>query len=441
MSVLTLLPLDLTGKKLSNRIDGEQHTLIQVSGKPHRLVVPYHGGFYSDHLVVFDDNGVVLTKDKDYKVTYLYPELTELTGLAVYGMIVVINPAVTARVKLNYRAVGSHFGISTEELADVLEQLKTENLPFPWDAISNKPKEHPSDEHLHEFWQIYGFENMLGAMEYVRKSILQGRDAAYQHDVDYAEAYRRMAQERLEQWEAAMDAHKDRRDNPHGTTKTQVGLAQLANYGMADEQQAILGTAGNVYSSPASTWAAISNNALPQLLDHTQDRTVPHGETADDIGAYTTGQFNNLMANKVKKTDWIENADMIAGWTSTDIYNHTRKDLSTTNFTGLLPRSRMGTGTADARKVLRGDGVWVDGPDWFLDFVPQGGETIFLGEMTRAAALATLTDSYFDLEQYPAGSVALYTRRDVTSHYNGNGETIFDTRQLDVLVRLAWAWA
>src|SRR5690606_4114514 len=56
----------------------------------------------------------------------------------------------------------------------------------------------------------------------------------------------------------AVAAHAGRTDNPHGVTKSQVGLGNVENYPVASQQEAEAGTASNRYMTPQRTAQAIA---------------------------------------------------------------------------------------------------------------------------------------------------------------------------------------
>src|SRR5690606_4726526 len=81
--------------------------------------------------------------------------------------------------------------------------------------------------------------------------------------------------------QAKVDAHANRRDNPHGVTKAQVGLGNVENYGIATQAEAEAGTANNKYMTPLRVAQAIA--AL-----HANRRDNPHQVTAAQVGAITS---------------------------------------------------------------------------------------------------------------------------------------------------------
>lgn len=58
--------------------------------------------------------------------------------------------------------------------------------------------------------------------------------------------------------------HVSKTDNPHGVTKSQVGLGSVSNYGLASQAQAEAGTVDTVYMTPLRTKQAI-NKLAPKV--------------------------------------------------------------------------------------------------------------------------------------------------------------------------------
>lgn len=81
-----------------------------------------------------------------------------------------------------------------------------------------------------------------------------------------------------------MNNHISSLDNPHRVTKGQIGLSNVMNYSIASDVEMILGTADNLYSTPKGVRAAIEEVALSSYRDHTNDGNNPHGTTKNQVG-------------------------------------------------------------------------------------------------------------------------------------------------------------
>ena len=64
----------------------------------------------------------------------------------------------------------------------------------------------------------------------------------------------------LREVEESLNSHTNNTNNPHNVTKSQVGLGNVQNYGIALESQAKVGVANNVYMTPLRTKQAIDAN-------------------------------------------------------------------------------------------------------------------------------------------------------------------------------------
>lgn len=76
-------------------------------------------------------------------------------------------------------------------------------------------------------------------------------------------------------------AHSARTDNPHGVTKSQVGLGSVLNYGVASQAEAEAGVSSSKYMTPERTKQAIQKQQgllVPVVtnLDVTQPFTTPN---------------------------------------------------------------------------------------------------------------------------------------------------------------------
>jgi hypothetical protein len=109
-------------------------------------------------------------------------------------------------------------------------------------------------------------------------------------------------------------------DNPHETSADQVGLGNVANFSVAQNSDAIAGTANNLYMTPATTAAAIANQGSNAVLQaHITNYENPHETTAAQVGAYSTAQVNSLLAGYVTSTGVAANSALFCGFTLAEV--------------------------------------------------------------------------------------------------------------------------
>lgn len=81
-----------------------------------------------------------------------------------------------------------------------------------------------------------------------------------------------------------LNAHIADKANPHATTKAQVGLSVVENYQPATQVEAETGTRTDRYMTPLTTKQAITLQAVVPLNTHINDQTNPHNTTKAQVG-------------------------------------------------------------------------------------------------------------------------------------------------------------
>jgi hypothetical protein len=444
MGTITFLPLDLTAAALKNRIIDESHTLIKLQNRNDRLVLPVHGGFYSEHTTLVDANGVTLVKGVDWKPTYLYRELTELTGREVYGMVVVTNPNVSATVKLSYRAVGGPFNVSVRELKDVLDALQLNQLAVNWDDVVAKPTEYNPEDHLHKYWQLYGFESTNYQLARIGTAWATGSSSVLAYEEEYGTILFDECQARLDLFVSQAEAHYQDFDNPHRVTKAQVEMADMENWPMASTVEAVDPTVANRYTSPGSVYEALTVTALPSLTLHLQDYNNPHGVTLNQLSAYSYNESMTLLEGRLAIDGMAVNSNLLQGRTYATLYSEIRSNIPAGNVTGgVFAPARLGSGTANAGTALLGNKMYRDLTSIFDEYAQTGNLTLYVGYRGSAAdVVGYLAATYADTTAYPVGTVALARVLHSSNRVGtGNGGAAYtDFYQVQVFQRTSSGW-
>lgn len=81
-----------------------------------------------------------------------------------------------------------------------------------------------------------------------------------------------------------IQAHLNDKQNPHGTTKAQVGLGKVEDYPIATQQQAQVGTDNASYMTPLRVAEYCNSKVVPTLNAHIADKSNPHGVTKAQVG-------------------------------------------------------------------------------------------------------------------------------------------------------------
>lgn len=275
-------PLDKTGVSPDNKIVGEPHTL---PNRTVRAVAPGYGAFYAESVVVRDvATGLTLTKDVQFSCTEMLEFPTGAYGKEIDGIILIKDQTVSNNIELDYQCLGGEFSTNSDAIIAMLNSADLDDRPVAWGDIIGKPDAFTPAFHYHDIGDIYGFEYLVHAVERVREAILIGDDASHDQIYRYIDASNAQLDQHITTVDNNLAAHIGNTNNPHATTKTQVGLGSVDNFATATTTQAQAGTATNLFMTPATTAAAIQSQAGAALAAHIADHNNPHAVTKAQVG-------------------------------------------------------------------------------------------------------------------------------------------------------------
>lgn len=154
-------PFDPTGIDPENFVVSEPHT---VEFETDTIIIPRHGPFYADALVVRDQlTNQPLVENVDYRLGNYYKEASQATGKPVYALIYLLNRDVDSTALIDYHVVGGQYSYDLQGLYELLLQLKERDTTVLWDDII-KPDSFPPSMHVHHADELYGFEPVIEAL-------------------------------------------------------------------------------------------------------------------------------------------------------------------------------------------------------------------------------------------------------------------------------------
>lgn len=280
--VVIKYPLDLTGVSPNNLVIGERHTL---NSDYNRAFATKYGPFFTEGLKVRElPSGRLLSPGEEYVAIHLYQDATILTGKEVCAIIVITDQLVSGEVEIDYQVVGGDYSASVDAIEQMIETLDLDERPVHWGDIIDLPSEFPPTAHLHDAGDLYGFEYVVAALENIRIAIMQGDVASHQEIYDYVDQEIDGFQAQLNAIATDLGTHVNNRSNPHQVTKSQVGLGNVQNLGLATKVEAEQGLVETKYMTPLRTKEAIVVQALTPLNDHIARTDNPHGVTKTQVG-------------------------------------------------------------------------------------------------------------------------------------------------------------
>lgn len=294
--LVLVYPIDPTGINPNNLVLDEPHTL---GPGENRAFVSSYGPFFTESMVVREvGTGRVLTKNLHYVAAQIYQDATITMGKEVCGVVVITDPSIRAEILFSYQVVGGVFGSSSKALGQMIENLNLDHRVVEWGAILGTPSNFPPAPHLHDVGDLYGFEYVVEALEALRTAILVGDSASHEELRQWLSLEMARQAGLVDVVRAALAAHETNYNNPHQVNKTQLGLGNLQNYGIASKIEAETGTSNILYMTPLRTREAITFVVVPLLNAHINNLNNPHATTKTHVGLAAVENYG--IATKVE---------------------------------------------------------------------------------------------------------------------------------------------
>ncbi len=107
----------------------------------------------------------------------------------------------------------------------------------------------------------------------------------------------------------SLKPHIDNMSNPHGTTKAQVGLGLVENFPMATDELAQQGQSRTHYMSPGLVALYVQEKSVEPHLAHLRDLNNPHGTTKSQVGLSLVPNYR--AANDAEATEMLSRTTLM----------------------------------------------------------------------------------------------------------------------------------
>jgi hypothetical protein len=462
--LLHALPFDPHGDSVNNRVTSELHDLNRQARSPYRVIVLEKGHFYKKDLVVREATGRELVLDEDYQLTGMSGEAAHITGQIACSVIVIINPKVKALISVDAQMVGGKFIQVDTAIGQMAAGVINNTRSVWWKNIEGRPDAFTPNGHLHALWEIYGFDEWIAQLHRMVEAILLKSRLAYEGlNLDQTHEYE-LLQDALDKIHNRFLAHLNNRNNPHKVTATQIGLEQLANYGIATEAEAraIGETITNKYMTVLRTTQHIDSNFVRALNDHIANMNNPHKVTFTQLSTLSSLQIVALMGRLLGLHETAVATARLNGYLYSELYTISRQNLDTSYLAiQRMSLDRLGSGGRDRTYVLRGDNTWVSLQSIFAAYAKRPPSILYMSGIqarpgavegidkglpegygdSSAFAMANINAIYGNVATYPVGTIVICRQNAYQNNGTGNGG--FYTTPYGVLftaVRTAGGW-
>lgn len=282
-------PLDLDGTSPTNKIVGERRDITTNNA---RVFVPKAGPFYTNSFTIINvETGLALKPVDDYVLAQPFSQAALRSGKDVQCAVVLKTQAPIS-VEMSYQVVGGEYSWNLSALADLIEQLDLDERPIKWGDIIGRPTAYPPAPHIHDIGDTYGWEYVVWQLERITNAIMVGDEASHDELRQQMQMIRDQLQLNIDAVDDKIDAHLLDMNNPHQTTKAQVGLSVVENFPIASAAEALAGTVANRYMTPTLV-SVLANRISQELVDaHEAKKNNPHNVTKAQIGL---GNVDNYL--------------------------------------------------------------------------------------------------------------------------------------------------
>lgn len=355
----TTYPFDPTGQLASNLIPAEMQILTAQNYRDFHFIVPNLAPYFTDSLVITfqDTNGNIktLTEGVDYVCTHVFHDASLACAKPIAGSISFYDTLLAGQVQLKYQTLGGIWTIDQTAIETILADRLHNPRITTWEQVTEQPVTFPVIDHEWNLVDLVGMSDVVNALANIEDMLRQtGSTGLAAHIADhnnphlvtaaqvnlgnvqnYATATNQDAitgtATNLYMTPAATAAaianlpsgglavHEADHGNPHVTTATQVGLGLVQNFGIASVTDAQNATRDDVYMTPLKTSALIGNGFGQDLANHEDDFTNSHRVTAHQTGAYTEAEVDALLANKINAGQQVSDSAMVYGLTQPEL--------------------------------------------------------------------------------------------------------------------------
>jgi hypothetical protein len=340
-------PLDLSGVSPTNKVENERRT---IAINTERAFVPIAGPFYTASFKIFnDDTNEELRPVDDYLLVQPMAQASLRSSFDVQSA-VVLKIAAPIRVRYSYQVVGGEYSWNLQGLADLIAELALDERPVKWGAIVGRPTMYPPAPHIHDIGDSFGWEYVVWQLERITYAILAGDEASHDELRQQMQIIRDGLQANIDALDARFTAHASDMNNPHQTTKAQVGLSLVDNYDTATNAEALAGVVNNRFMTPLLSSVLATRIATEEVAEHEARKDNPHVVTKAQVGLGSVDNFPTATQAEAE-TGTATNRFMTPQRTYQAIMLHAgiliQNHVNDTNNPHLTTKAQVGLGSVD----------------------------------------------------------------------------------------------
>lgn len=265
------LPYNPQGNLATARRSEEPITVRPSTGEGFNFYVPKYAPYFRNGFKLYNpDTNAYLVEGVDYLHTHAFNAMSQLVGLEIYGSIMFIDREFSGNLQCSYYSLGGEFTLDARQMLEMLANNLVDPRLTYWERVADTPVVFPPISHQHNIaTDTMTWDDVVAALESLKSPLAQGLTMAMQ----------------------ALAQHEARKDNPHATTKAQVGLGLVQNFRLATTAD-LAGAGENLYMTLAMTRTMIANLGGDSAASHIVNYNNPHQVNKTQVGL---GNIENYL--------------------------------------------------------------------------------------------------------------------------------------------------
>ena len=316
-----IYPFDPTGKAVSNLIQNERQTISPPNWTDFYFVIPKMAPYFRDSLrVVHRPSGKILVEGQDYHCTHFFHDASFGTANRIYGSITLLDKTLTGLLELEYQTLGGEWVIDEDRITSILSNTLANPRITTWEEVVEMPYAFPPIDHEWDLENLRNMDAVVVEIDKIADILRDNSDSAMrEHIADLSNPHKvnkaQVGLDRVQNYPIAnfndsieglsnaayltplrlkqvldvtvfteINEHVSEYDNPHQVTKTQIGLGNVNNYGIARTEDAQLGISDTLYMTPKKTTDLVLAYAEQGIKPHFDNVSNPHNVTKVQVG-------------------------------------------------------------------------------------------------------------------------------------------------------------
>lgn len=299
MEKVKLLELDLLGTNPDNYIDETQPVTVRTRD----WYRPDYAPFFEDDFELYDGNGMLLRKNKDYVFESLSDALLIKTGKPVHLFFRILNTTLNNKksFRIKYRSVGNT-GFPRSLIQKMTNELIHSEYWVDWDTqVLGKPETYPAYQHWHDIaTEVANWDQFINFAQTTLEMVVRGRkDHWVENETKIDRAERDFTNRHRAFW-AALDDHDQNYQNPHKLVRGDFELQHIPNYPLSTLSEDLAGIRPTSFTTPKGLKETVSQKrriSPGHVAAGRVDYTVP----PNTIGVTRQQNIDELSLGGIRK--------------------------------------------------------------------------------------------------------------------------------------------